>query len=408
MKILFVGHGGCYNHGCEAIIRSTILMLKKEFSDVKVVLASFDPEGDAKLDLGYPVKVISGSSDRLWHKWTPEWFLAKFYRRFSPLGEREIFYSPIKGELKQADVVISVGGDNYTEDYGDVSLRMYLDLNRYVKHHHKKLVIWGASIGPFKADVKRDGIVKDLNLADLITIREEKSFADLKVLGVRNIKRVADPAFLLPVSKTKLPGIMEETKKLKVGFNISPLLKDYFKSSGEDFFRRESIKFLDELIEKHNVAVVLIPHVNQPGGTQTNDYEYLNGILGALRNKDRAAIVTTDHNAEQLKYVLSQCDFFIGARTHATIGALSMLVPTLSIGYSRKSIGINEDLFGSTKYVLDMKDYSSDRLMQKFLELKNDSQLIKDKLSLKLPEVKKMAWANMDYLKELINGSKAV
>lgn len=401
MKVLFVGHGGCYNHGCEAIVRSTLLMLKKEYSDLQVVLASFDPEGDAKVDFGFQVKVIPGQSNRLWQKGTLDWFLAKFYRRLSPIGELELIYAPLKAEMKNADVVVSVGGDNYTEDYGDVSLRMYLDLNRFVKHHGKKLVVWGASIGPFKDNEKLTGIIKDLNLADLITVREEHSFVDLKRMGVRNIKRVADPAFLLPVSEVALPEAMQKENGLKVGFNISPLLKDYFKNSGEDFFRKESIKFLDELISVHKAFVVLLPHVNQPGGTQTNDYDYLNGILKELKYKNRAVIIPTDKNAEELKYILSQCDFFIGARTHATIGALSTQVPTLSIGYSRKSIGINEDLFGSSKYVLDKKDYSAVRLMEKFLELKNDRQIIKQRLSERLPEVKKMAWANMTCLKDL-------
>lgn len=403
MKVLFVGHAGCYNHGCEAIIRSTILMLKKEYTDLKIVLASFDPEGDSKVDFGYPVKVIPGSSNKLWQKWTMDWFLAKLYRRLSPLGELEILYSPIKADMNEADVVISVGGDNYTQDYGDVSLRAYLNLNRFIKHHHKKLVIWGASIGPFQRGKKLAGIVNDLNLSDLTTIREERSFLDLKEIGVKNVKRVADPAFLLPVKETVLPSIMSEGNNLKIGFNISPLLKNYFKDSGDDFFRRESIKFLDELVEKLGATVILIPHVNQPNGTLTNDYEYMSDILDAMKHKEKAVIVTTDHNAEQLKYILSKCNFFIGARTHATIGALSTLVPTLSIGYSRKSVGINEDLFGSTKYVLDMKDYSCDRLMQKFLELKNDSHLIKVKLSSRLPEVKEMAWANMAHLKELLS-----
>lgn len=402
MKVLFVGHAGCYNHGCEAIVRSTLLMLKKEYSDLQVVLASFDPEGDAKVDLGFPVKIIPGQSRRVWQKGTLEWFLAKFYRRFSPIGELEVLYSPLKAEMKTADVVISVGGDNYTEDYGDVSLRAYLSLNRYVKHHGKKLVVWGASIGPFKENEKLKGIIDDLNLADLITVREEKSFLDLKHLGIRNIKRVADPAFLLPVSEAALPEAIRNDSGLKVGFNISPLLKGYFKDSGEDFFHRESVKFLDELITVQKAFVILIPHVNQPGGTQTNDYDYLNGILKELKHKDRVVLIGTDKNAEELKYILSQCDFFIGARTHATIGALSTQVPTLSIGYSRKSIGINEDLFGSSKYVLDKKDYSAIRLMEKFLELKSDRQIIKQRLSEKLPEVKEMAWANLTYLKDLL------
>lgn len=70
-------------------------------------------------------------------------------------GEREwdLVYSSIRQDLKSADVVISVGGDNYTDDYGFNSLKAYLLLNKFIKRRNKKLVIWGALVGPFKIRV---------------------------------------------------------------------------------------------------------------------------------------------------------------------------------------------------------------------------------------------------------------
>ena len=46
-----------------------------------------------------------------------------------------------------------------------------------------------------------------------------------------------------------------------------------------------------------------------------------------------------------MKYIISECRFFIGARTHSTIAAYSTAVPTLVLSYSEKSLGIAEDLF---------------------------------------------------------------
>lgn len=67
---------------------------------------------------------------------------------------------------------------------------------------------------------------------------------------------------------------------------------------------------------------------------------------------DKLAILSSDLNAAQLKHSISRCRFFIGARTHATIAAISQGVPTISIAYSVKAIGINRDLFGDLDVVL--------------------------------------------------------
>lgn len=48
----------------------------------------------------------------------------------------------------------------------------------------------------------------------------------------------------------------------------------------------------------------------------------------------------------ELKGIIAQCRFFIGARTHATIAAYSSGIPTLVVGYSVKARGIAKDLFG--------------------------------------------------------------
>ena len=64
-----------------------------------------------------------------------------------------------------------------------------------------------------------------------------------------------------------------------------------------------------------------------------------------------------DQNCTQLKDVISRCEVFVGARTHATIAAYSTCVPTLVVGYSVKARGIAKDLFGTDEnYVLPVQE----------------------------------------------------
>ena len=64
--------------------------------------------------------------------------------------------------------------------------------------------------------------------------------------------------------------------------------------------------------------------------------------------------------------MISKCRYFIGARTHAVIAAYSTGVPAIALGYSVKSKGIAEDLFGSdTHYVLHYSQLTSQNCLIK-------------------------------------------
>jgi len=90
-------------------------------------------------------------------------------------------------------------------------------------------------------------------------------------------------------------------------------------------------------------------------------------------------------NASQIKQVISQLRCFIGARTHATIAALSTGVPTLSIAYSVKAKGINKDLLGDMPVVLPTPGLTAVSLMAGLDYLIENEAQIKAHLEGKLP-----------------------
>ena len=75
----------------------------------------------------------------------------------------------------------------------------------------------------------------------------------------------------------------------------------------------------------------------------------------------------------------------IAARTHASIAAYSSCIPTLVIGYSVKSRGIAEDLFGNYKdYVLPTEELTSDSLIKYFNYIESNKNKIKEILEKKI------------------------
>ena len=56
----------------------------------------------------------------------------------------------------------------------------------------------------------------------------------------------------------------------------------------------------------------------------------------------RLSVLRGTYDQSELKYVIGQCDFFVGSRMHACIAAVSQGVPAVSVAYSDKFVGVME------------------------------------------------------------------
>lgn len=99
-------------------------------------------------------------------------------------------------------------------------------------------------------------------------------------------------------------------------------------------------------------------------------------------------MIFPDMSCRKLKYIISQCRAFIGARTHATIAAYSSRVPTLVVGYSVKARGIARDLFGTEEnYVLPVQALESpDELIGAYDWMMEREGEIRERLKSMMPE----------------------
>jgi len=179
-----------------------------------------------------------------------------------------------------------------------------------------------------------------------------------------------------------------------LGLNVSPLIEKVYARSGRSgSVASETAAFIQWVLDHTELSVLLVPHVAPlAGGANNNDEIYLDAVLKqVLNSKDRVRIVSTGMNACQLKDVIARCSLFIGARTHATIAALSSAVPTVSIAYSIKARGLNRDLFGHENYVLPTHEVSALTLQQHLSTLMKEQEAIRTTLAQKLPEWKAKA-----------------
>ena len=125
--------------------------------------------------------------------------------------------------------------------------------------------------------------------------------------------------------------------------------------------------------------------------------------------KTGRVILFEDHNCVELKGIISKCRFFVGARTHSTIAAYSMGIPTLVVGYSVKARGIARDLFSTEKnYVLPVQElWREESLLEAFKLILNNEKTIKLCLKDNIPVFRKKISSGIEIIKnynmELMN-----
>lgn len=368
MKFYFAGQNNFGNRGCEALVRSIVGIVETRFAGASFLCPSH------RIDLDEAQWLESKTAGVEFVDAPPFSNTLRWWSRACKvLPPLEGIYRPqfsidrsSAASISAADALIMTGGDVVSLDYGVASLYFWANFVERAIDLGKPAVLWGASVGPFssKPHVERE-MLKHLKLYSAITVRETSSYEYLRNLGLENVQLVADPAFTMTPQAFDVSELTFQKNPNVLGLNVSPLIRGYRgDKSSKLSLDRDVVDFIKDVVEKTDMSVLLVPHVDPLDGSSVNsDSAYMKGLLEQLPGlQDRVRLAPRNLNAAQLKYLISHCRFFIGARTHATIGAFSTGVPTISIAYSVKAKGINKDLFGDTRFVLDTPKVSRSSL----------------------------------------------
>lgn len=388
MEIVLYGHGGSGNHGCEALVRTTIKI------NTKYVPITFSL--NKKEDEKYKLDTISDirNSGKQYRRYSIDHCILKLQSILLNSKNKYIIY--LQGNLlKMIDsnkLYLSIGGDNYCYDHPD----WLVYINKEINEAKSKTVLWGCSITP--ALLQNLSIIEDLNRYSLITPRESITYNALIEAGInKNTKLFPDPAFVLDTVKLELPkGFVENNT---IGINVSPLIIDCETNKGVTM--QNYIALLQHIINTTDMQIALIPHVVW----ETNDdRKPLRALYNKFSHTGRVVMIE-DHNCMELKGFIARCRMFIGARTHATIAAYSSCVPTLVVGYSVKAKGIAKDIFGTYEnYVIPVQTLANkDDLIHAFEWLKNHEKEINIHLKEFMPSYIEKAYEAGTEVEKLLN-----
>lgn len=386
-KNFYLYGNGCFlNKGCEAIVRGTINIINNVIPNSIYEIISDNPVYDDKMKIKY----IENVNDILKGYGLANKIINKLSKDNKILNNIKV--KNVNNSIHDTDLCISVGGDNYCYKKNYYLMKQNKEIHEKL---NKKTVLWGCSINEENLD---NDIIEDMKRYDLITVRETITQENLKRKGIiENVKLVSDPAFVMRKKEIELPKKWEEGNTL--GINLSPMILSNSKDRNKTYYN--FIDFIKYLLENTNFKIALIPHVFF---AKNNDYTLLEKICNDISDTRVFVVGNKDNTAEELKYIISKCKIFIGARTHATIAAYSTNVPTLVIGYSVKAKGIAKDIFGDYNgYVLPVQEIeNTNQLINAFNYIQKNENNIKKHLEEFMPEYISKSWKAGEYIKELI------
>lgn len=368
-----------HNKGSEAIGRGLAEILHKANPDIKIVLSS-NVTSEDNLTIPYIDKYserICTYSDK---KVTDIAIRLSYKLNRNSLYASKMIYKNIADECENADLIFFIGGDNFDENYG--AFTILNNINNVIESVRKPesfKILFDCSFNPNEFNTN---ILKIINSFDIVTARESVTFTLLKNSNVNKpIYYFPDPAFGMSPQETELPKGVISGKT--IGVNVSPTVMGAEYGSNEEIVMSAYKNMIAVILNETDCNVLLVPHV-----FNNQDLSVLRKLYNSINCLERIFLFENEKmNAAQMKYIISKCALFVGARTHSTIAAYSSCVPTIVLGYSVKSRGISKDLFGrEDAYVIQVGNLKDKTFLASvFRELYKNREQVRSRLQSFMP-----------------------
>lgn len=301
----------------------------------------------------------------------------------------------ITEELRDAKYIFDISeGDSFSDIYGPRRFIQHSLIKLIALCMKKTLIIMPQTIGPFDRWWVKIIAKYILRRADEVFARDNlsKSYVNDSLRVKRKVSLSPDMAFYMePDNTISLNRFLREDNSIKVGLNVSALLYNGGYTGDNMFgFKADYKKLIDDLIiqfsKKGDVKLILIPHVMTESYEVEDDFRVCQSIAERMEKDFGISIAKLDkyYREDEIKAIISGCDFFIGSRMHACIAAISTKVPTVPIAYSRKFMGIWDDM-GLGFCITNPKVEDENLIIKRVLEIFNQRDQVKSILTQVIP-----------------------
>lgn len=404
------------NMGVSALFLSTVSALSERLDDVEFIV--FDNGLGLRTDQritagGRPLRIrrFGARGGRRYHR--PENLLTMtLSARMGGLGG---MLNRAVRLIDQCDAVLDIsGGDSFSDIYGRERFDNIWRPKAIALARRKPLILLPQTYGPFEAADVRTRAARVVAQADMAWARDPDSFEALMALAgpafdPARHRQGVDMAFGLrptPAADRLDPGLRQwladkTAERPLVGLNVSGLIYNDPQAARRRYrfkadYCRVVCALVDGLIRRSSARVLLIPHVmDKPGHYESDLGACIDVAAQCGHGPDRLRIAPADLDQSQVKWLISQVDWFCGTRMHSTIAALSSGVPTAAIAYSGKTAGVFESC-GQRAQVRDPRVSSTDELIADLLHAYEQRAAVRERLARHLPAVRRLLDEQID------------
>lgn len=295
-RLVISGYYGFGNAGDEAMLAAILEAILEVVPDADITVISGNPGHTAA---NHGVKAIG---------------------RFDMFG--------ILNAIGRCDLLISGGGSLLQDVTSKRSLYYYLSIITLATSFGKRVMLYAQGIGPLRRKRARQIVGQVLNKVTMITVRDERSKAELLDMGVTKvpIQVTADAVLAMhPVDKTIGRRLLKPYQLSGVRYRVGVSVRNWKQSIA---YRDELAKALDRLHEELGAQVVFIP-MQHPADTQ--EAMAIKSLM-----KSEPVVLERMYNTTELLALEGCMDVLIGVRLHALVFASLMEKPVVGISYDPK------------------------------------------------------------------------
>ncbi len=303
--------------------------------------------------------------------------------------------------FRKIDVVVDVaGGDSFTDLYGIGRFDMVNAVKDLCLKYGKKYICLPQTYGPFVSEAIELRAKRYVQKSLCAWARDDQSYKVL--LGLAGNKNDAkyrngvDMAFLLPVknAEERVDAIIVDALQGNagvIGINVSGLIYN----SPEDAKNRYKflcdyqsliLDFVKRVLDETSFTVLLVPHVLADPSSVESDFAACQDVVSKLGSNERILVQSPCLDECESKWLISQCNWFMGTRMHATIAGLSTCTPTCTVSYSDKAYGVF-DSCGLADQVFDPRMNTKDDILSLLMESLSIRESLSGRLKEKIPQV---------------------
>ena len=265
------------------------------------------------------------------------WALEKYLYRF-----RLHFLNTLYGRtIRNVRIVAAInGGDGLTDLYGNKLLDSRLPEMKLAIESRIPFIVMPQTIGPFLDSGNKERILSILGKAQKIYVRDTNFVKELEEKGLQ-YEVDNDLSYYMQPEPVDV-----EIKHPCVGVNVSGLAYSnrFGNLAGEFDCYPKLMEEIVGMFKAKGCNIYIIPHSYNTERPEENndDMEASKLFYDRLADKDRVFFVDKNLISPQIKYLISQMDFFVGTRMHANFAAIFTGTPVFGLAYSYKFKGAFE------------------------------------------------------------------